>query len=150
MIGGLSNIMNKYSLIGSGVVLFLCSMNISAMNDKHDNNILHPSVQKFVKSILAWETGGYYIRVDEVDGKQYRYTSWGRHKTMHDKPDLILFRGKLSFEGSAGNYYYQFINGQYKYKCDVNVMGNSDAVGFLEVYRDGSLIFAEPVINDLG
>ena len=111
---------------------------------------LHQSLISYVKPVLEWETIKYHIRIDKLDNNEYRYASWAIGNKRNEKPDLILFNGKKEFQGSGGNHSYTFSNGQYLYKCDVNILGKTDAPGYLEVYKNGELIVSDIVIRNMG
>ena len=107
---------------------------------------LHTSLSQFKKPILEWQTDNYLIRIDDLGKNNYRYASWSIDKKTSEKPDLVLTKGKVVFEGSGGNHYYQFKNGQYIYRCFVNVIGNSQSTpGTLEVFKADVLLLKEGV-----
>ncbi|GAA0301002.1 hypothetical protein GCM10009128_20180 [Psychrosphaera haliotis] len=107
---------------------------------------LHTSLSQFKKPILEWQTDNYLIRIDNLGKNNYRYASWPIDKKTTEKPDLVLTKGKVVFEGSGGNHYYQFKNGQYIYRCFVNVIGNSQSTpGTLEVFKADVLLLKEGV-----
>jgi len=109
---------------------------------------LHESVKDFDKPILNWETRKFKIRIDDLGGRKYRYASWGIDKQYSDKPDLILKKGELVFEGSVGNHYYLFKNGKYSYRLFVNNIGKSSTpVGELDVFKSGKNILHDEVVN---
>lgn len=114
-------------------------------------NSLHESVRQYVKPEIEWKTRKYRIRIDDIGDYRYRYVSWGNDKEPSDRPDMILLNGEVTFDGSGGNHYYIFQNGNYQYKCYVSVIGTGPSPpGNLEVFKDDELIFSEPVIEVLG
>ncbi|MBV1870869.1 MAG: hypothetical protein KUG76_08160 [Gammaproteobacteria bacterium] len=165
-----SNIEKDWSAVGwRGVMLNQGELwldyegKITAINYQSENEIyikkqlienqrqsLHQSLISYVKPILEWETSRYHIRIDELDNNEYRYASWAIGNNRNKKPDLILFNGKKEFQGSGGNHSYIFSNGQYLYKCDVNILGKTDTPGYLEVYKNGELIVSNIVIRNMG
>ena len=110
-----------------------------------DRNRLHPSVQKFEDPIFEWKTKSYIIRVDDTD-LGVRYTSWSINKKVSDKPDLVLYGGERHWQGSGGNHNYDFKNGDYIYRIDVNILGKfsyEDHPGHLEVIHSGKRLLIE-------
>lgn len=108
--------------------------------------VLHKSIANFEKPILAWKTKKFFIRIDELKGQKYRYSAWSNSQGYNTKPDIILSDGKLVFDGSAGNYYYIFKNGKYKYKLNVVVLAESTTdYRSLEVYKNDKLILTESI-----
>ncbi|MCU8056801.1 hypothetical protein L5L78_11420 [Shewanella sp. SM34] len=109
---------------------------------------LHPSVSEFVGPALSWETAKFTIRVDDMGNSQYRYAAWAKGKSLSEKPDLVLNKGKLVFDGSGGNHSYQFRSGPYQYHCYVTVLGTSDSPpGELVVYKNDEEILKQAVIK---
>ena len=111
---------------------------------------LHSSVSVYKKPILEWKTNKFRIRIDDLGDYNYRYSAWSVEKTSRDKPDIVLEKGEISFDGSGGNHSYTFMNGKYKYLCYVAVLGNSESsLGSLEVFRGDELILSERVLEVL-
>ncbi len=92
-----------------------------------DRNRLHPSLQKYVEPICILRTKKFLIRIDDLGNYNYRYASWPVNKTMADRPDLVISKGELIFEGSGGNHHYQFKKGRYTYECGIVIMGEDDS-----------------------
>lgn len=92
-----------------------------------EKNALHSSLKEFETPILILETKKFSIRIDDLGEGNYRYASWGIHNTMAQQADLILTNGTLTFDGSGGNHYYEFVNGDYKYICFINRMSVFEA-----------------------
>ncbi|MDP2634963.1 MULTISPECIES: hypothetical protein [unclassified Pseudoalteromonas] len=113
-----------------------------------DKQALHPSVSTFTKPILDWQTAKYRVRVDNLGDGNYRYASWSKGKKTSDKPDIVLLKGELEFEGSGGNHSYTFKNGRYSYVLQVTVIGcDTSPPGWLEVYKDEKLLLSDAVIS---
>jgi len=109
---------------------------------------LHVSIRNFEKSILDWKTAKFRIRIDDLGNNGYRYSSWNIKKATTDKPDLVLFDGQLTFDGSGGNHQYTFKNGKYRYICHVGLLGNSNSPpGTLQVYRNDEQLLFDDVIE---
>lgn len=109
---------------------------------------LHASVSEFVSPELAWQTAKFTIRVDNMGNDQYRYAAWAKGKPLSEKPDLVLNKGKLVFDGSGGNHSFQFRSGPYQYHCYVTVLGTSDSPpGELVVYKNDQEILKQAVVK---
>jgi len=89
-----------------------------------ERKTLHPSLFEYDQPKCIMKTSQFIIRVDYMKDETYRYASWPINKTMREKPDLVLFNGELILDGSGGNYYYQFINGAYTYRCFIWDLGD--------------------------
>ena len=114
-----------------------------------DRGRLHPSVRKFKRPIFEWKTKSYIIRVDKIDDGDFRYTAWSIDKQLSDKPDIVLYNGGLHHQGSGGNHNYDFKNGKYIYRVDVNRLGKysyEEYPGTLDIYKAEKLIFRESAI----
>ena len=97
---------------------------------------------------LTWETAKFTIRVDNMGNSQYRYAAWAKGKSLSEKPDLVLNKGKLVFDGSGGNHSFQFRSGPYQYHCYVTVLGTSDSPpGELVVFKNDQEILKQAVIK---
>ncbi|MBB1335722.1 MULTISPECIES: hypothetical protein [Pseudoalteromonas] len=113
-----------------------------------DKQALHPSINAFVEPILDWQTAKYRIRIDDLGDGNFRYASWSNDKKTSDKPDIVLLKGEIEFEGSGGNHSYTFKNGRYSYVLQVTVIGcDTSPPGWLEVYKDGKRILSQDIIN---
>jgi len=100
---------------------------------KKDKSNLHKSLLEFDNPIALMETEKFRIRIDQ-EGDYYRYASWGIEKNQSDEPDLIIYDGEVVMDGSGGNHYYLFKNGNYTYKCYVIVLGESESpLGWLKI-----------------
>lgn len=148
-------------MLGSGVVWLDFDGKIIAINYQtlveaklkaefiaKQQRALHPSVSEFVGPALSWETAKFTIRVDDMGNSQYRYAAWAKGKALSEKPDLVLNKGKLVFDGSGGNHSYQFRSGPYQYHCYVTVLGTSDSPpGELVVFKNDQEILTQAVIK---
>ncbi|MFV0596889.1 hypothetical protein [Shewanella sp.] len=111
---------------------------------------LHESVREFTSPELAWETARFTIRVDAIDRNQYRYAAWAKGKSLSEKPDLVLNKGKLVLDGNGGNHSFQFKSGPYLYVCDVIVLSAEERpIGELLVYKNDQLLVQEAVVKAL-
>jgi len=117
---------------------------------KVQKSTLHQSVSEYAEPILEWQTKKFRIRIDDLGKQKYRYVAWSANKKTSEKPDIILFDGEVTFDGSGGNHNYTFSNGIYQYKCFVNIIGTSETpAGELEVYKNDKLILSDPVVKVL-
>jgi hypothetical protein len=122
--------------------------NVEKLNRKNiiekDKKLLHKSLRVFKEPVLLWETKNYKIRIDNLGNNKYRYSSWNINKLQSEKPDLILNNGLVTFEGNAGNHFYEFKNGIYKYRCNVWELGANDTPkGELFIYKNDNEILYE-------
>ena len=88
-----------------------------------DKKTISERLKYFEEPILIIETKKFKIRIDKLNNGKYRYASWSIDSKMSKKPDLIIKDGNWIPEGSGGNHRYEFINGDYKYNCVINVLG---------------------------
>ncbi len=111
---------------------------------ENDKISIHESLKDFKEPILIIETKKFKIRIDKLNNTKYRYASWSIDSKMSEKPDLIIKDGNWIPEGSGGNHRYEFINGNYKYDCIINVLGADDTPpAELVVYQDDKEILNE-------
>lgn len=109
---------------------------------------LHPSISKFKEPILEWDTRQFHIRIDRMNNDTFRYTAWPIGTTTDKLPDLVLQNGKVVFEGSGGNHYYEFTNDGYRYVCNVVVLGNAESPpGLLVVFYGDQEILSQDVVK---
>jgi hypothetical protein len=112
---------------------------------------LHESVRDYSEPVLEWKTKKFHIRIDDMGDANYRYVTWPIKKNQSEKPSLILLNGEYAPDGSGGNHYYIFKNGEYEYKCYVSVLGTDETPpGALEVYKKDELILDEEVLEVVG
>jgi hypothetical protein len=108
---------------------------------------LHASLQTFEAPVLNWKTKKHHIRVDHLGNNRYRYASWSIKKKTSSKPDLVILNGEVEISRS-GNI-YTFLNGQYRYRCMVNVLGEGSAPGVISIYKKEKEIAFTKVLNAL-
>ena len=102
-----------------------------------DKNSIHWSLKKFAQPKLLLVTEKYKIRIDELWNEVYRYASWSINSPMSEQPDLVIEGGGWMPEGNGGNNKYEFVNGDYKYECSINVVGTDETpAADLTVYKD--------------
>ncbi len=90
---------------------------------EQDKANLYPSLKDFKLPIYKIETKNYLLRIDQLDDNTYRYASWGKGKNESQKPNLILYNGKMEIQGSGGNHTFTFVSGRYKYMIYRNIIG---------------------------
>lgn len=110
------------------------------------NARVHPSVANISNPIFEWETSRFRVRVDELTDSSIRYAVWNVESPTSDQPDLVLNNGVLTFDGSGGNHYYSFQNGEYQYVCYVMVLGTEfSPAGYLRVFKGETLLLEQAV-----
>ena len=109
-----------------------------------ERNQLHPSLREYVYPVLEWETCTYRIRIDDL-GSSFRYASWRVNRLHNSKPDIVMNNGEDIVEGTIGNRYFLFQNGEYKYLV---YAGNpySHSSGRLQGFRTD----VEPLLDETG
>lgn len=112
---------------------------------ENDKKSIHESLKKFEQPKLLLETEKFRIRIDELSPGVYRYASWSINSTMNEKPDLVIENGGWTPEGSGGNNMYEFVSGDYKYECSINVIGTDETPpADLTVYKNDNEILYQP------
>ena len=97
---------------------------------------------------LVLETARHIIQIEPMANEQYAYVVWNGPKSMDDKPDLIIANGRRVFDGSGGNNYYEFKNGDYLYRVSNTVVGTADSVPYdVSVYQNDPRISYEPAVR---
>lgn len=131
-----SNIDKDWSLAGwRGIMLLdgviwlnesgnLIAVNYQSQQEKkyretliqNDKQNIHTSIRDYKSPEFIGYTNEYSVRIDQMFDSTFRYTSWKKGEKMLKSPDLVLFKGSLSLEGSIGNKVYEFKNGDYVYQ----------------------------------
>jgi hypothetical protein len=107
---------------------------------------LYPSLRVLEAPVLVGVTDKFIVRIDDLGNSEYRYAVWPKGSQESSKPDLILKNGEIVFDGSGGNHYFNFKNGNYVYKVNVIVMGSDqDPPGLLEIYKSDKLILTQKI-----
>jgi hypothetical protein len=101
---------------------------------------IHISIRNFKASIFSFKTSKFLIRIDELEDKTFRYSSWNKNSSFNDKPDLTLNNGERFYEGSGGNNYFLFKSGAYSYQIWENKVSNKTSDYTLKVYRNEDLL----------
>ncbi|MBI1316036.1 hypothetical protein GC167_04155 [bacterium] len=89
-------------------------------------NGLHPSVATFQRSITAFSTRSFRVRIDELVHGRIRYAAWKLPNPTSSEPSLVLENGVLEAQGSGGNHSYFFYNQGYVYEAHFIVLGTDD------------------------
>ncbi|MFD0964693.1 hypothetical protein [Pseudofulvibacter geojedonensis] len=76
-------------------------------------------------NIIHCENKKFIIKVDRLKNGGIRYTSWNKPKTISDKPNLLLYDGKIEQQGTGGGYHYIFTSGKWSYIIENNLMGET-------------------------
>ncbi|TWV95633.1 hypothetical protein [Chitinophaga pinensis] len=109
-----------------------------------DKKELDRSVRKYKRPVSLLETQKFRIRIDDIGKGQYRYSSWKLQSNVNETPDLIIDGGKVIFEGTGGNHYYEFENNGYIYKCVFTVLGEKDAAPVVvKITKDGKELLSQ-------
>ena len=91
-----------------------------------EKEIVHASLKIFKEPTYKIKTKHYLIRIDELSDGSYRYASWKMGRKESSKPDIVLYNGILTFDGSGGNHHMTFINGNYTYIVFRNIIETAD------------------------
>src|SRR5690625_3604189 len=83
---------------------------------------LHPSLTDFENPVYKIYTKSYQIRIDKLSEEEYRYASWKIGEKENSKPELILNKGLVQYEGNAGNHVIIFSVENYTYKVYRNIL----------------------------
>jgi len=99
--------------------------------------------------ILVWRTESHLIRVDVTGDSDYRLAMWSSdgHRPV---PDMVIAGGTVNFDGTGGNYYYQFEGSGVTYRCYVVMLGTAESPpGYFTVLNARKEILREPVLEVL-
>ena len=99
---------------------------------------LHTSLRSFESPVCKIKTKKYLIRIDKLSNETYRYASWKTGEKESSKPDLILNNGEIEYQGSIGDRFITFTNGNYRY-----IVGIDGENPTLDVEKDGEIILNE-------
>lgn len=115
---------------------------------KIDKAQLYPGLRNYQEPVCIMETSTYLIRIDELGDSNYRYASWKKNSKMSTKPDLVLTKGQYTPDGSGGNHYYTFKNGDYSFECYVIYLGRKDdPPAKLTVYKNDEVILSQKALK---
>ncbi|MDA0327242.1 MAG: hypothetical protein O3C47_08695 [Bacteroidetes bacterium] len=112
---------------------------------EYEKSLLHPDLKKFEAPIHTIQTDKFIVRVDLLENEKYRYASWSIDSDISNKPDLVINNGEWTPDGSGGNHYYTFTNGEYSYVVYVYNMRADETPPFnLEVTKNDKVILSQP------
>lgn len=106
---------------------------------------LHPSIKKFYKPILIFETAQYRVRIDDLGNRNYRFASWPLKNKMGNKPSIVLSNGRYDPDGSGGSGNFNFESGIYLYTCFISAIGENNALGHLIIKKNDKEILSQQV-----
>lgn len=107
----------------------------------------HPSINSFEEPVVNMSTSKHIITIDDIGNDGYRYASWPLGSKISDKPALVITGGQKVIEGSGGNHTYVFKNGDYRYECQIEIIGEIDSpLAYLVIYLRDKEIVREPAI----
>lgn len=110
---------------------------------KEKDNI-YSSLKIFERPKFKIQTKHFYIRVDELKDYKFRYASWKIGSSELTKPNLVLENGVLEHEGTSGNHFITFKNGEYKYIVYRSLIGEENTPEIsVEVFKNDKLILKE-------
>lgn len=105
---------------------------------------LHPSLKVFENPVYLIRTKSYLIRVDHFWGSSYRYACWKSGEKESSKPDLIIQKGELEFEGTGGNSVVTFNDNGSTYRVYRNFIGKAGAPEIvLSIEKNGKTVLQE-------
>ncbi len=112
---------------------------------------MHPSLRTFKRSEVVFDISLGHGRIDAIENPNdeydisYRYAFWNKGKDVSEKPDMLIQNGVIDVQGSAGNTYYTFENGDYTYRFQIIYVGNEDMLPYaLTVLKNGLEIASYP------
>ncbi len=110
-----------------------------------DKANLHVSLKTFENPTYKIKTKTSLIRIDEVGENKYRYASWKKNEKESSKPDIIIDNGLIDYDGTGGNHYITFVDGNTNYKVYRFVMGaeNDTPDVTIEIEKDGKTVLTE-------
>lgn len=108
-----------------------------------DRETLPDSLKNYKQPEYLIKTPTYKIRIDELYDYSLRYACWKLKKT-NTIPDLVLYNGNLTFQGSGGNHTISFQNGAYTYIIHINKIGSVDTPDvYLDVLKEDKILLRE-------
>ena len=112
---------------------------------KYQKELLHTDLKNFKKPIHTIESDKFIVRIDLLENEKYRYASWSKHSEISSKPNLVINKGERRADGSSGNHYFTFVNGEYRYIVYVNIFGTNETPLFnLEVIKNDKVLLKQP------
>ncbi|TMU56573.1 hypothetical protein [Flagellimonas algicola] len=81
---------------------------LSAIHTNHSNAELIKMYVETAHNVIHSSNDRYTIRIDQTQEGKLRYASWMQPKTPLEKPDIVLYDGKIEKTGSWGVAKYKF------------------------------------------
>ncbi len=137
----------------------ICALNTMTPKEKQyadeltqrEINQMHASLRVFKKSEVVFDVALGHGRIDLIENPQkgaddfYRYAFWNKGKAVSEEPDVLIQDGTVDIQGSGGNTYYTFKNGNDTYRFEIIYVGNEDMLPHaLVVLKDGVEIATYP------
>lgn len=114
---------------------------------------LHESLGAYNRLICYFTTKDYIVRVDSLDSRELRYTSWMKPQTMADVPDFVLEGGERRRHPTGPDNGsrcddYRFTNGDYEYivnYCETESLGDGygEHHDYLLVRKGNSIVLKQ-------
>ena len=93
-------------------------------------NEKYPTVNNFDHNVIVARSEKLLIRIDRTE-KGLRYVCWSKGQAMKDLPDIILYNGIESKQGTMGGWSWTFKNGDWTYVVDdVEICDEPNNCGF--------------------
>jgi hypothetical protein len=109
-----------------------------------DKENLHTSLKNFENPIHKIMTNTSLIRIDEFANHTYRFTSWKIGEAESTKPDIMIEKGEVVYEGSGGNHIFIFKRKNETFKVYRNIIGEDNTPDItLEVEKNGKINITE-------
>lgn len=88
---------------------------------ERDKGWLFEPLRNYEFPVYQIKTKTHIIRIDEMKGGVYRYSSWKNGRKMSEKPDLLIEKGEKIIEGTAGSTRYVFKNDGHEFEINFEV-----------------------------
>ena len=112
--------------LAGGVIAVIATDRGYAISAVSQNGTITP------ETYYICQTQTHRIVVDAVAGRELRYRSWNKPRSVTDAPDLALTKGESTIEGNrCGDPVYAFKNGATEYRVE----GSLNCYPTLEIYR---------------
>ena len=85
---------------------------------ERDKSWLQESLRNFERPVCQIKTKTHTIRIDEMKGGTYRYTSWKIGRKMSEKPDLLIEKGEKIVEGTSRSTRFVFKNEGHEFEIN--------------------------------
>ncbi|MFN8429497.1 MAG: hypothetical protein U0V04_05930 [Spirosomataceae bacterium] len=85
---------------------------------ERDKSWLQESLRNFERPVCQIKTKTHIIRIDEMKGGVYRYSSWKNGRKMSEKPDLLIEKGEKIVEGTSRSTHFIFKNEGHEFEIN--------------------------------